>query len=604
MVDGVNCGFISPPRNLEHHTCTCGNGYMNDEGTLIPGSIIKEGYALAKSDYQGHKGCKRCEIDPLKCDWRRQHLLPRDRKSTITAPPNGIFEFFVNGEGISQEVLYEFLLKNNDGDITCLPDKRFKARPAGKTGFFVRSSFRFNTRDHNQLKELTHLLRQGRGWKSQLRRVSPVSNRPFNEFTRYMQSNRTTSFDEDLSQVTSRTSHMTVSGKYEEQSPRPSSYSRTSIDSRHNPRKRDDNTPEIRHSASSERSRPGDSTQRETEQSSMVGQMASRRSRFDRSQESDSFNDEDALGRSSAREDSHESGRVDDGRHGSAQLPSSRPGPARRSSTYHRDHGYQITSEASTLPRDSAAGSRLDPAKHLGHERKASDDKEQVQMKSPSWRRESYSSSNTSYVPGTQGYATPTTAYSTQSYNNSYANYGTTTTTGYSAHVAAYGTSPPAQASNPIFKDPIPNQDRPRTHDIQQTNDRPGMFSSHGRRGTSPEPHSGTPRSNRREANADDNEAYPVTKVKFHCPSTGIDEEMLAFYMKHCVDPKTRIERRPIKGRDGFVIEASRTITRDEIEDIIKDSRSWKRERESGRGKGGYPSSETAQRRKRAGGGR
>ncbi|KAK7903107.1 hypothetical protein LTR67_001124 [Exophiala xenobiotica] len=594
MVDGVNCGFISPPRNLEHHTCTCGEGYMNDEGTLIPGSIIKEGYALAKPYYQAHKGCKRCEIDPSKCNWRRQHLLPRDQKSTITAPPNGVFEFFVDGEGISQEVLYEFLQKNNNGDVTCLPDKRFKARPAGKIGFFVRSSFRFNTQDHIQLKELTHLLHQGRIWKNQLRRLSPASNRPFNEFTHYMQSNRATSFDEDLSPVTSRLSHMTVSGKYEEQSSRQPPYSRTSIDSRPNPRRRDDNTPEIRRSASSERSPPGDSTQRETEQSSMVGQMTSRRSRSDRSQQSDSFNDEEALGRSSAREDSHESGRVDDGRQR----------PARRSTTYHRDHGYQITSEALTLPRDSAAGSRLDSTKHLSHERKVSDDKEQVQMRSPSWRRESYSSSNTSYVPGLEDNATPTTAYSTQSSNISYANYGATTTTGYSAHVAAYGTSPPAQASNPIFKDPIPNQDRPRTHDIQQTNDRPGMPSSHGRHGTSPEPHSGTPRSNRREANPDDNDAIPATKVKSHCPSTGIDEEVLAFYMKHCVDPKTRIERRPIKGRGGFVIEASRTITRDEIEDIIKDSRSWKRERESGRGKGGYPSSETAQRRKRAGGGR
>lgn len=130
MVDGHNCGFISPPRNLEDHTCTCRDGYMNDEGTLIPGSMIKEGYALAKPEYHAHKGCERCEVDPLKCDSRRQHLRPRDRKTTITTPPNGIFEFFVDGEGISEEVLYEFLQKNNDGDFTCLPDKRFKARSA------------------------------------------------------------------------------------------------------------------------------------------------------------------------------------------------------------------------------------------------------------------------------------------------------------------------------------------------------------------------------------------------------------------------------------------------------------------------------------------
>jgi hypothetical protein len=124
---------VIPPRNLEHHTCTCGDGYMNDEGTLIPGSIINEGYALARSDYHTHKDCKRCEVDPLECDWRRQHLHPCHRRTTINAPPDGIFEFFVDGQGISQDALLAFLQGNNSGDTTCLSEKRFKARLAAIT---------------------------------------------------------------------------------------------------------------------------------------------------------------------------------------------------------------------------------------------------------------------------------------------------------------------------------------------------------------------------------------------------------------------------------------------------------------------------------------
>lgn len=131
MVDGQNCGFVLPPNDLEHHTCICGDGYMNDEGTLIPGSIIKEGYALARSAYYAHKDCAQCQIEPQKCDWRRRHLPPREKRTTITAPPDGMFEFFLNSEGISKEILHAFLQSNSDGEITCLPGKRFKVCPAG-----------------------------------------------------------------------------------------------------------------------------------------------------------------------------------------------------------------------------------------------------------------------------------------------------------------------------------------------------------------------------------------------------------------------------------------------------------------------------------------
>ena len=133
MVQGVNCGFVFPPRNLEHHTCTCGDGYMNDEGTLIPGSIIKEGYALGKAEYHAHKNCERCAVNPLHCDWRRQQLNAENPRSTITAPPDGIFDFFVPGEGVSESVLQAFLRRNSRGDTTCLPERRFKARPSVMT---------------------------------------------------------------------------------------------------------------------------------------------------------------------------------------------------------------------------------------------------------------------------------------------------------------------------------------------------------------------------------------------------------------------------------------------------------------------------------------
>jgi hypothetical protein len=583
----------------------------------------------------------------------------------------------------------------------------------------VRSSFRFNTQDYSQLKELTRLLRQGRSWKSQLRRKSQASSQPFNEFTRFVKFDTTTTstatgqpsathsasvpkpneetqhqyshraagndnltrsqhvrtssnFDEDLSLVTSRASRVTVSGEDEERSLGPPLHNRTSNDRSHNPRNRVEHNSEIRYNESSERRPQGASTRRESEQSSLVGQNTRRHSRSDRPQQSDIFGEEDALSRSMALEKLHISGSADDGRRGSAQLHSPRPAPARRSLTYHRDHGYQITTEAPTHPNNTAAVTRQDESKHLGQEQALSDDKEQNQMTSPSWRRESdsssitnygasreafntpdtssltqgYSSSTTRYGAATGGYTTPATAtaYSNQSYSgsnikhdaataghgalptaysspntnygpaaagygapataysSSNAHYGAATTS-YSAPVTAYSTSPPTQARTPSFKDSTTVQARPRGNDNPQNTKISVRPSSHAAQGTSLELPSGPPRSKPHQAKLDDDDTFPVIKVKSQFPTAGIDQQVLALYLKHWVDPKARIGRGSANGRESFVVEASRKVTRDEIEDIIRDSESWKREREEGRGRGGYRDSETARSRRRAGGG-
>ena len=126
--DGGNCGFVWPPgKELDRHTCICGKGYMNNEGTLIPGAIIREGYALNRKNYERHRNCKLCATDPSKCGWRSTHLEQDAPESTIDKPLNGRFEMFVPGKDVSSDVLAVFLRKNHDdGEWNYEDRKEFK----------------------------------------------------------------------------------------------------------------------------------------------------------------------------------------------------------------------------------------------------------------------------------------------------------------------------------------------------------------------------------------------------------------------------------------------------------------------------------------------
>ncbi|KIW24291.1 uncharacterized protein PV07_10018 [Cladophialophora immunda] len=642
MVNGSNCGFVYPLTDLVHHTCSCGDGYMNDEGTLIAGSVIKAGYALRRAEYHAHKDCKRCAVDALKCHTRRQQLSPSNTNTTITAPPDGIFEFFFPGDGVSESVLRAFLERNNLGSTTCLPGRRFM----GENGFFVRSSFRLNGQDQKQLKALTLLEHRGEQWKGRLLRAAPPSRQPFNEFTSYLKLNPTTSpsttqllttspltsapkqspqhqdpyirrgvdnndqvssrydrtsteFEEDLSQVTSRASQMAVSGRRKERSPQPTPYGRNSKDSIQNPRNQNEDSYEIRQGVPPGFRIQGPRNRNESQQSYATDQRTESRGRSSRPQQGDSPNEEAAFSQPIPSEERF-TGAEGDQRE-SGERHSSRPDPTRRSSTFHEPLGKRITPEAQTRSRHHAAVTRQDEMRHLDRDPRDSFTRRQesysgsdtrpgrapISPNTPAtvYRRPTYGGPDTNYGHTTTPYST--TAYGTQSYGGPNTNYGAATT-GYISPATTYSTSPTTAARNPIFKDLSRAEPRAHAYDIQKHANTPNQPASHIARATSPEPKSGIP------------QAPPVQRVRSSLPATDIDQEVLILYLKHYVDPKARIT---VDDRNVFVVEAARKLTNHEIEDITEDSKSWQREREKGKGRVSYQESETAQRRKRQRGG-
>lgn len=113
--DGKNCGALRPAKKkLDDHTCICGNGYMNREGTLIDGDAIRAGHALSRKDYAEHRDCKRCARDPTKCPSRQDRLQTYPPESIITRPESGMFEMFLPGNGVSPKILEAFLRENHD----------------------------------------------------------------------------------------------------------------------------------------------------------------------------------------------------------------------------------------------------------------------------------------------------------------------------------------------------------------------------------------------------------------------------------------------------------------------------------------------------------
>lgn len=450
-----------------------------------------------------------------------------------------------------------------------------------------------------------------------------------------------TNFTEDLVLVTAEVSRMTVLGTYEGSTQGLPSENRTSNDSIHNPRTWDENNSNLSYAPSSGRRSQPAPTRIESAQSSMASQRTRRRSLFDRPQPNDFDDEDDYKSSRTAHETCHKSGNAIDGTRGSSQLHTLGPGSAGQFSTHHVDHESRGTAEIVTPHMYTTATTRQDEVQHLNQGQALSDDNELGQMNPPYSRRESYGRSNTNYdapresrsLPATvhrtqtysnpsishdaatRGFATPGAAitssnqnysrgninysaatagyspfptdYSTQSYNSSNPNYSLATTIGHSPPVTTYNTSPPVQSRNPIVQDPNATQARPDAHDIPQTTKSPARRSSHTTRG--------------QEAAPDDDDASAVVKVKCWLPAEGVDPEALALYVEYCIDPKSRVRRAAVKKRDGFLIEASRKLTSDEIADILKDSESWKRERERGRG-ALYRDSETARRRKARGG--
>ena len=104
---------------LEERRCPCGYGYVNREGTVIPGSLVRRGHVLQGGQYNAHKDCKICLSHPDKCPQRKRYLSENAekfglRRSSALASQLEYYEFFVAKPGIKESILRAFLDHNTN----------------------------------------------------------------------------------------------------------------------------------------------------------------------------------------------------------------------------------------------------------------------------------------------------------------------------------------------------------------------------------------------------------------------------------------------------------------------------------------------------------
>ena len=128
MGDGSGCGGCDAEKDLDDITCHCKQGYINKEGTFVPGSSVRSGNALSKEDYEQHKKCKICPSAPTKCPFRREHLARVQRSRPSGYQPEYI-EFFVPSKDISPKILEAYLRINGGSDQSQRGGKTFKVSP-------------------------------------------------------------------------------------------------------------------------------------------------------------------------------------------------------------------------------------------------------------------------------------------------------------------------------------------------------------------------------------------------------------------------------------------------------------------------------------------
>jgi len=437
-------------------------------------------------------------------------------------------------------------------------------------------------------------------WEGQLQRKPAASRQPFNEFSRYMRKDkarhssdssdsnesrspspsylasapekmeggyrysqsaakndnlgRTKSarpgidLDEDVAVVTSRASRMTIPTKYEISSQGLPSKNRTSNENIQNPRAWDEGSPKGRYATVSE-SQPQLASTRIESMPTLVNQRPPQPSLF-RPQSNDA-DDED--------------------------LPVS----SRRESDGRRNTNYDVSRESRSPPVTVQRPQIYSSPSRSQDATTRSYTMDVTEMNSSN---EIYSRGDINYNAGSAPYGPVPTTHSTQTYGSPDPHYGPVASTGNNAPVAIYSTSTSVQARHLTASDPYAVQTRSDTHNIPQTTRNPTRPSSH------------TARGHKVAADDDNDDTSSVSKVKCWLPADGIDPEVLALYLGYCIDPKSRVQRASWKDREGFHIEASRKLTTDDIAEILKDSKSWKKESE--RGGGRYRDSETARRRR------
>lgn len=124
-----NCEHCADMAVVDNITCDCKYGYMNEEGTFIPGSLVRHRYVLSKQDYQDHKSCNICPTHPERCSFRRSRIpdhrilgieygeagRAQEGKRSLESPwPYK--EFFIPSKGIDLSILERYNSVNGGRD--------------------------------------------------------------------------------------------------------------------------------------------------------------------------------------------------------------------------------------------------------------------------------------------------------------------------------------------------------------------------------------------------------------------------------------------------------------------------------------------------------
>ena len=548
--DGANCGMSETAKDLEDVSCPCGNGYVNREGTFIPGETIMDGHALHRKDYEYHVDCKICARNPNDCDWRRRHLEDSASRQAPTLPPSGFFHFFVPGKAIHTIVLQEFLIVNVGQSGDYQTEKRFRVSDytsllpfalahgleQGQNGFYVKSHFRFNSQDMRQLEKVTQLQSSTPDWRKSLKRIASPKARPFTEFTQYLEH----SIDRPSATQANSSARRQVVSTGEPQATRygtvvsPSQVPLSDKSrSRHETASEDfaDEIPEltsgIRRVQVSQHARRDvspnlDPRQRHSREDVSRGGYSREGSRH----HGEGLGDDDYFRTSQSRHGS-------EGPRTSRHEIVSRELPAHDGSVGERQRGRhsvpQVTARDDNVrgpargdseefvirPVQAGRGSAPYSASSQGRHARQDD--------SASERRPSYSTTSSERRP----------SQSTLSF------YSTQTTS--------------------------------RTTSRDETQEE--------------------------EEEEEDDPPTRSRNIRFFVPLEGLDLVVLAFYLKIVVDSNTKMERTTRNNRPGYIVDAKRALTQDELEDIMVDTKSWQKEQRRLSANARYPDSATARQR-------
>ena len=426
----------------------------------------------------------------------------------------------------------------------------------GQEGFWVRSGFRLNTQDIIQLKILTRLRRQNRLVDNSLRRVSGTSSKPFNEFTRYLSGLEQN--DVGSREVDNFFEHFRTAGE--------------SVDD-------DGQLRSGRHKAAADR--------RDTQRWPSVDDV--------RDDSQNPLSDLSELLTISDRQEHYTPGADAQHRHSSKANQRDTANPQNFSisqySLYPRDVSQKPSDQVSGQGRRPENENVKDTLTRFDRHSKAVAENSRVtgEVYRTKAQEDGYKYTNTGADDGKEVIVRPASSQRHTFVGNRH-HEGRQIT--YSKHATEVDTHTDSRRSA--------QQGRPDNDAASDSQSR--TFSER----TPSLGHSGDGYTTSKTGNrSPPSTAYSVAsvdqgrKAKFFLPSGDVELEVLVFYVRGFVDPKVQIQRKVYNGKDGYIVEAVRILDNDEIESIMLDTKSWRRERDRSRGRVPYKDSETAKRRQK-----